>query len=99
MTCLNLAILGVEDTTVLVTLLTGADAARETAETLTVEEGAVPKDEDKDENGFDTDGGPEPAAAVGGLDVEVLELVEAVAEGTLAGMEMLWTGAEGGSTE
>ena len=59
---------------VLVTLLTGADAARETAETLTVEEGAVPKDEDKDENGFDTDGGPEPAAAVGGLDVEELEL-------------------------
>ena len=48
---------------------------------------------------MDIEGGPDPATAVGGLDVEVLELVEAFAKGTLAGMEMLWTGAEGGSTE
>ena len=48
------------------------------------------EDEEEDEDGFDIEGGPEPAVAVGGLDVEVLELVEAVAEGTLAGMEMLW---------
>ena len=84
----------------LVTLLTGADVAIDTAETLkTVEEGVVLEDEDEDEDGIDIEGGPEPATAVGGLDVEVLELVQAFAEGTLAGMEMLWMEAEGGPTE
>ena len=97
MTSLNLAILDVEDTTVLVTLLTGADAAIDTVESLTVEEGVVLEDEDED--GIDIDGGPELVAAVGGLEVEVLELVETVAEGTLSGMEILWTGAECGSME
>ena len=99
MTCLNLAISEVEDTTVLVTLLTGADAAIDTAETLTMEEGVVLEDEDDDKDGIDIEGGPEPATAVGGLEVEVLQLVEAAVEVTLAVMEMLWTGAEGGSME
>ena len=84
----------------LVTLLTGADVAIDTAETLkTVEEGVVLEDEDENKDGIDIDGGPELVAAVGGLEVEVLELVETVAEGTLSEMEMLWTGAEGGLME
>ena len=64
---------------VLVTLLTGADAARDTTETLIVEDGVVLEDEDKDEDGLDIDGGSEPATSLGGFDVEVLELVEAFA--------------------
>ena len=65
---------------------------------MTVEEGVESEDEDDDEDGF-IEGEPEPDTAVGGLDVEVLELVEAVAEGMLAVMWMLWTGAEGGSRD
>ena len=65
MTSLNSAILDVEDATVLMTLLTGADAPRESAETLTIDDGVVLEEENEDEEGFDMEGGPEPAAACG----------------------------------
>ena len=53
---------------VLVTLLTGADAATEGFDTLMVEGRVVSADEDDneeedgDEDGFDIEGGPAPAA-------------------------------------
>ena len=47
---------------VFVMLLTGADAAMEGAETLIVEGRVVSEDEDDNEDGFDIEGGPAPAA-------------------------------------
>ena len=47
---------------VLVTLLTGADAATEGFDTLMVEGRVVSADEDDNEDGFDIEGGPVPAA-------------------------------------
>ena len=63
-TCLNLAISDEEETTVLVTLLTGADMGIDAVEMLAVEGGVVSEDEDNEEDGTDIEGGPEPAAAV-----------------------------------
>ena len=72
---------------VLVTLLTGTDASIDAVEMLTVVEGVVSKDEDKD--GLDMGGGPEHNVAVVGLEMEALEIIEAVVAGAVAGMEML----------
>ena len=47
---------------VLVTLLTGADAATEGADTLIVEGRVVLEDEDDNEDGSDIKGGPASAA-------------------------------------
>ena len=47
---------------VLVTLLTGADAATEGVDKLIVEGRVVSAAEDDDEDGFDIEGGPAPAA-------------------------------------
>ena len=84
---------------VLVTLLTGTDASIDVVETLTVVEGVVSEDEDDDEDELDMGGGPEPKVAAVGLEMKALEIIEAVVEGAVAGMEILWTGAGGGSTE
>ena len=59
----------------------------------------MPEDEEEDEDRMDMEGGPEPIGAVGGLDMDVLEIIEAVVEGAVAGMDMLWTGAGGGLME
>ena len=47
---------------VLVTLLTGADAAMEGADTLIVEGRVVSEDEEDNEDGFNIEGGHAPAA-------------------------------------
>ena len=99
------AISEVDEEMVLVTLLTGADAETEGRDTLMVEGRVVAADEDDaedeedDEDGFDAEGGPAPAAVskeVEGCCGDVGGIVE---EGALAGMVMLGTGADGGSTE
>ena len=72
---------------VLVTLLTGTEALIDAVETLTVVEGVVSKDEDED--GLDMGGGTEPNVAAVGLEMEALEIIEAVVEGAVAGMGML----------
>ena len=51
-----------EVATVLDRSLIGADAPGETTETLTVVLGVVSEEEDKEEEGFDMEGGLEPVA-------------------------------------
>ena len=59
---MNSVISEVDEEMVLVTLLTGEDAATEGFDTLMVEGRVASADEDDDEDGFDIEGGPAPAA-------------------------------------
>ena len=68
-------------------------------ETLTVVKRVVSKDEYEGEDGLDMGVGTEPNVAVVGWEMDALEIIEAVVEGAMAGMEMILTGAGGGSTE
>ena len=61
---MNSAVSDEEDTMVLVTLLTGANATIDAVEALTVEGGVVSEDEDDNEDRMDIEGGPEPADVV-----------------------------------
>ena len=61
-TCLNSASSEVDEVMVSVMLLTGADVATEGVDTFIVDGRVVLDDEDDDEDGFDSEGGPAPAA-------------------------------------
>jgi len=82
-----------------VTLLTGADAVMDGADVLMVEGRVVLEDEDDEEDWGVLGGGPASAAVTSDVEVEGGELDDAATEDAFAGMEILGTGAEGGSTE
>lgn len=96
---MNSAMSEVDEMMVSVTLLTGAEAATEGVATLIVDGRVVSADDDDDEDGVDIEGGPAPAAVLRDGESCCGDAEEIVVEGTSAGMDMLGTGAEGGSSE
>ena len=61
---MNSAISEVDEVMVSVMLLTGADVATEVVDTSIVDGRVVLDDEDDEEDGFDMEGGPAPAAVL-----------------------------------